>query len=282
MQNQTASYIRKRILESGTVKWEFLYKTRRMKQAIRTALPDDAIEPWYSPAYMTALTRSTLRPGKVREVLQSLPFSLARCIGLFKTSSELAQRSPAAQMLFDRSAEMLCRKFGWVDVRQLTPGAAAYLTSTSDRPQDVGAVLSTVLAHAAAQGIGTWTGRRRVLPKQPRVGDGCTVDHVPLLRPLTHSAIAMPSKPSKPQKTRPVSHPRIPQRAIQFADVVDRGAHHGWPILTVLQIMAAGFRMGITLPSERVVQRSLNSAVEMGLIVRKSSGSYGAILKAAA
>lgn len=70
MQNQTAPYIRKRILESGTVKWEFLYKTGRMKQAIRIALPDDTIKPWYSPAYMTALTRTTLRPGKLREVLQ--------------------------------------------------------------------------------------------------------------------------------------------------------------------------------------------------------------------
>ena len=92
----------------------------------------------------------------------------------------------------------------------------------------------------------------------------------------------MLSRPSKPQKPRPVSRVGTPQRASQFADVVDLGAHHGWPILTVPQIMAAGFRMGITLPSERVVQRSLNSAVEMGLIVRRSSGSYGAILKEAA
>ena len=107
------------------------------------------------------------------------------------------------------------------------------------------------------------------------------MDHVPLLRPITHGAIAMPSRPSKPQRPRPLSHPRIPQRIIQFADVVDRGAHHGWSILTVPQIMAAGFRMGMILPSERVVQRSLNAAVEVGLIVRRSSGSYGAILKEA-
>ncbi|TGN67328.1 hypothetical protein E4L95_05335 [Paracoccus liaowanqingii] len=271
---QTAPYIRKRILDSGTVKWDFVYKAGRMKQALRIALPDNAIEPWYSPAYMTALTRTTLRPGKVREVLQSLPFSLARCIGQFKTSGELAKRSPAAQMLFDRSAEMLFNKFGWVDVRELTPGGAAFLTSASDRPQDVGAVLSTVLAHAARQGIGTWTGRRRVLPAQPRSGDGRSVDHRTAPQRSHQKVIAMPTRSQKP---RPASRVQMPQRAVQFAEVVQHGAHHGWPELTVPQIMAAGFRMGITLPSERVVRRSLNTAVEMGLIARTGRGSYGAV-----
>lgn len=264
MKNYTAPYINKRTLLDGTVRWEFRYKASRMQQPLRIALPDNATEPWYSPAYLTALTRTPLRPGKIRGVLQSLPFSLARCIGLCKTSGELARRHPAYQMQFDRAAEMLCMRFGWIDVRQLTPGAAAFLTSRSDRPQDVGAVLSAVLTHAARQRIGTWTGRRRVLPEQPRASAGpCSADQA-----TSHKVITMPAKSNGSRKRLPGA-----RRAVQLAEVVDLGADHGWPELTVPQIMVAAFRMGITLPSERVVRNSLNAAAGAGLIARPFRGT---------
>ncbi|RJK96609.1 hypothetical protein D3P06_17515 [Paracoccus aestuarii] len=73
------------------------------------------------------------------------------------------------------------------------------------------------------------------------------------------------------------SRKRFPgaQRAIQFAEVVDLGADHGWQELTVPQIMAAAFRLGINLPSERVVRISLDAAVGAGLIASSSRGTYG-------
>lgn len=253
-----------------------------MKQPLRVAFPDNAIEPWYSPAYMAALTRTNLRPGKLREVLCRLPFSLARCIGLYKTSGELVRRTPAYQMLFDYAAEMLCMRFGWVDVRQMTPGAAAFLTSRSDRPQDVGAVLSTVLAYAARQGIGTWTGRRRILPVQVRTTADPGLDHSPIPQPDSQKVISMSARSQGRRKPRPMSRVHVPERAVQFAEVVDLGDAAGWPELTVPQIMAAAWRMGIALPSERVTRDSLNIAAEMGLIARTSRGSYGAIRQQAA
>lgn len=74
-----------------------------------------------------------------------------------------------------------------------------------------------------------------------------------------------------------MSRVHVPERAVQFGEVVDLGADAGRPELTVPQIMAAAWRMGITLPSERVTRDSLNIAAEMGLIARTSRGSYGAI-----
>lgn len=280
MQSQTAPYMHQRVLTDGTVKWDFRFKTSRMKQPLRVAFPDNEIEPWYSSAYALALTRTKLRPGKIREVLQSLPFSLARCIGLYKTSGELARRTPTYQMVFDNAAEMLCMRFGWVDVRQMTPGAAAFLTSRSDRPQDVGAVLSVVLAHAARQGIGAWTGQRRILSVPARTTAGPALDHSPI--PDSQKVISMSARSQGRRKPRPMSRVHVPERAVQFAEVVGQGADAGWPELTVPQIMTAAWRMGIALPSERVTRDSLNTAVEMGLIARTARGTYAAIQQQAA
>lgn len=182
----TVPYVEWRATADDTWRAVFRRASGKTKTLLVIPLPDDIKEPWYSPAYLAALTRSQLRPGKIREVLESLPYSLARCIQLYKSSGELTRRSTATQMQFDRAAAMLSTHYGWIDVRQMSPGSAAFLTSTNAardhrcKPQEVGAVLTVVLDYAARQGThtdlqaaleGLQFRTRRVLPKQPRVTD---------------------------------------------------------------------------------------------------------------
>ncbi|MTD99063.1 hypothetical protein GIY56_02040 [Paracoccus sp. YIM 132242] len=110
--------------------------------------------PTYSPAYPTALTRKGLLPGEVREVLQGLPYSLARCIRQYQLHGEPPRRTSAARLAeLQAEANRLAGCLGWIDVRKLDAHELHCIVQTCSSPAAGRMVLHLVLSHAARQGV---------------------------------------------------------------------------------------------------------------------------------
>ena len=286
--SRSIPYVRPVSNAAGVRRFEFWYKTRRMKKGIQAPLPDDLEEPWYSPAYFSVLTHTEQRQGKIRAVLECLPFSLARCIQLYKISGNFAKRSPSTRIQFDRAAEMLCMRFGWVDVRQMSPGVADRLTSliaardNRCKPQEVRAAINTVLAYAARQG--THPELQAALEGLPfrsrRVLNWNNTDshrqerHSPTSRPTI--AASLPASRTSESKQRHLRS-NVTDKAKEFIELVSIAASEGLSSVTIHQVMGAAYRSGMDVPKRQTVRNYLNRGVEMQLIERMGRTTYGAI-----
>ncbi len=62
-----------------------------------------------------------------------------------------------------------------------------------------------------------------------------------------------------------------------WADVVNKGAAAGFESLSINQIIAAGHRMGLEMPTVTTIRNYLNRAVELRLISKPTRMTYGPV-----
>lgn len=78
-----------------------------------------------------------------------------------------------------------------------------------------------------------------------------------------------------PEDLQKKLHTDTNDRAVEYAEVVRKGAEAGIEELDINQIIAAATRMGMEPPTQQTVRGYLNKAVDLGLVVKPSRQTYG-------